>query len=179
MASTRPSWRPRISSKTLKTTASSSAVRCASVATRHCPSASSPSNRPSTVCVFPMSTAINTLHALPELPDTRQVGGLQQARHRAAARNIQVGVEVRGANEVEGAANPPVRQPEIRPLHDLIPENQHVDVAGARRLLPLALSPEPRLHALAVAQQFDRRQPAPNLDHAVQVVRLVDRKSTR
>src|SRR3712207_3354990 len=173
MASTRPSWRPRISSKTLKTTASSSAVRCASVATRHCPSASSPSNRPSTVCVFPMSTAINTLHALPKLPDTRQVGGPEQAHNRAAARNIQVGIEVREAPQVEGAADPPVRHPEVRRLDDLIAEEQHVDVHRARRLLPLALPPEPGLHALAEAQQLDRGQAAPDLDHAVQVIRLL------
>src|SRR5215210_3373807 len=119
-----------------------------------------------------MSIAINTLHALPELPDTRQVGGLQQARHRAAARNIQVGVEVREADEVEGAAHPPVRHPEVGRLDDLIPEEQHVDVDGARLLLPLALPPEPGLNTLAIAQQLDRRQAAPNLDHAVQVLRL-------
>src|SRR4028118_1751921 len=131
MASTSSSRSSRMWSRAEKTTASSSAVLCASVATRHCPRGSSPSKRPSTVCVFPMSTAINTLHALPELPDTRQVGGHQQPGHRAAARNIQVGVEVREPHQVEATAHPPVRHLEFRRLHHLLPEEQHVHVHGS------------------------------------------------
>src|SRR5215210_1219883 len=156
-----------------QTAPTSSAVRFASVVILHRARNSSPSKIPSTVCVFPMSTAINTV-SQPSLvfPHVREILTRQKLPHGPAPGNIQPGVEIREPLEVERAPDPRVRQDQ-RPFTPNLPaEEQHVYVQGPRRPLPLPLAPQCRLHALTEPQHLQRRHAAADLDHAVEVIRL-------
>src|SRR5215212_4067167 len=105
MAFASPSWSPFRERSPAKTTASSSEVRCASVARRHCPRISSPSKSPRTVCVFPTSTARVRTH--------------QQVYYPAAPWDMQVRVKVREPLEVEGARYPGVRDLKVQFVYEL------------------------------------------------------------
>src|SRR3712207_755638 len=144
-----------------QTAPTSSAVRFASVVILHRARNSFPSKIPSTVCVFPMSTAINTVSQPSlEFPHTREILARQELPHGPAPVNIQPGVDVREPLEVERAPYPRVREDQ-RPFPPNLPaEEQHVHVYRPRCPFPLPFAPQRRLHALTEPQQLQRRHAA-------------------
>jgi hypothetical protein len=137
-----PSSRKPLKFRSLaKTTASSSAVRCASVEICHCPRTSSPSKSPRTVWVFSTPPPSAKRLYLPQLRDSTQVRLCQPVSDPTASGDVQVRVQVREPLEIEGARHAPVRNLQPRFLYDLFGEEQHVYVHGARRFLPLVLAP--------------------------------------
>src|SRR5215210_7744844 len=174
-ASTCSSPNPRSRRRPAETAPSSSAVRFPSVVILQRPRSSSPSKSPSTVCVLPMSTAINKLQALLKLSHATRVRPCQKSSYRTAPRNKHVGREIPEPFEIEGPRDTRMRHDEIRPFYNLFAEEQDINIYRTRSLLPGRYpdATEGHLDSLAEAQELDRRRPILDLDYAVQVIRLL------